>query len=99
MKVPEILLQELDNFEGVLVVLDGLDEQAVGVASLIGEFLRSAGDLGKSVVGPLNPVEGFSQLLLQILSVVLGINPVLLVDVGNVGQVTDDSGTDVYWMS
>jgi len=53
----EILLEELDDFEGVLVVLDGLHEEGVGVAALIGEFLRSAGDLSESAVGPLNPLD------------------------------------------
>lgn len=58
--VPEILLEEGDDFEGILVVLDCLDEEGVGVASLVGELLRSAGDLGESVVGPVDPVDGVS---------------------------------------
>jgi hypothetical protein len=41
-------------------------------------------------------------LLLDALSVCLGVVPVVLVNVGNVGQITDDLGSDVYeiinWM-
>lgn len=54
----EILLEEGDDFEGILVVRDCLDEEGVGVASLVGELFRSAGDLGESVVGPVDPVDG-----------------------------------------
>jgi hypothetical protein len=41
------------------VVLDGLDEESVGETSLVGEGLGSAGDLSKSVVSPVDPVDGF----------------------------------------
>jgi hypothetical protein len=34
----DILSQESDDFEGIRVVLEGLDEQGIGVASLVGQL-------------------------------------------------------------
>jgi hypothetical protein len=92
----KVLLKEGHDFEGILMVLDGLNEESVGVTSLVWKFLRSAGDFTKSVVGPINPVQRVSQLAFQILSVVFSVLPVLLVDVSNVSEITNDSGTNVF---
>lgn len=92
--LPQVNLKELNDGKGLLVVLDGLNEQSVGVTSLVWKSLWSSGDLGESAVGPVDEVDWVNQLLLDALSVGLGVVPVSLVDVSDVGQILDDSGTD-----
>jgi hypothetical protein len=77
------------------VVLEGLDEESVGVASLVGQFSGSSSDLGQSVLGPVLPADGVSDFLIDVLSVGFCFVEVGLVDVGNLGQVTDHSGGDL----
>jgi L-cystine uptake protein TcyP (sodium:dicarboxylate symporter family) len=78
------------------VVLEGLDEESVGVASLVGKLGGSSGDFGEPVLGPVLPADGVSDFLVDMLSVGFGLVEVGLVDVGNLGQIADHSGGDLF---
>jgi len=61
----KVLLKEGNDLKSILMVLDGLDEKLVGVASLVFELFRAAGDLNESVLGPVGPLDVFSDLALD----------------------------------
>jgi len=89
----ELGSEDGNGVEGVLVLLELLDEQLVGLTSGDVELDELGGDGSKSVIDPLEMVVGVLDLGLNPFSVLSGIFGDFSVSVGNSGQVGDGSGT------
>lgn len=89
----DVMLQELNDFNGIRVVLEGLDEETIGKTSLILEFVGLSLDLSESSFSPLEPLVGLSDLVIDAVSVSLSSEPVVLVDVDDFGELADDFST------
>ena len=94
--IPDIRLEELNNFNSIRVVLKRLDEESVGETSLVLEFFTLSLDLSESSISPLEPFVGLRDLSFNLSSVGLSIEPILFVDVDNLGELRDDSSTSFY---
>ena len=60
--IPDIRLEELNNFNSIRVVLKRLDEESVGETSLVLEFFTLSLDLSESSISPLEPFVGLRDL-------------------------------------
>jgi len=85
----DVLSQESDDLEGLVVLLEGLDEHKIGVASLFSEGFSSLVDVNASVVDPRQVFGGDLDLVFDVLSVSGGFVTNGLVGVGDPGQVRD----------
>jgi len=92
----QVLLKVSNNFNSVAVVLEGLDEEGVGITSVFGELFSSSFDFFKSVFSPSLPSFNVEDLFLNIFNVSLSSLPVVLVDIGNKSQVTNGLGTNSF---
>lgn len=92
----DVLSQKSDHFQGISVVLEGLNEKSVSVASLVRQLSGPSSDLSQSVVGPVLPANSVPDFLINVLSVGFGFVKVCLVDVGNSGQVANNSSGDLF---
>jgi hypothetical protein len=91
-----VLFQEVDDFEGFLVVLDGSDEELVAVALVVLEGLDLPVDLVLSEFVPGDVVLGGNEFLFESDSVLLGGDEELLVEVLDFGEFSDGGGTDHF---
>lgn len=78
------------------MVLKRLDEESVGETSLVLEFFTLSLDLSESSISPLEPFVGLRDLSFNLSSVGLSIEPILFVDVDNLGELRDDSSTSFF---
>ena len=78
------------------MVLEGLNEQGVGVASLLTEFICSSLDFDETAFSPYLPMLNVEDLLFDRCSVVLSLLPVGLVNVGDLGQLGDGVSSDGF---
>ncbi len=92
----QVLLEVSNDFNGVAMVLEGLNEESVGIASIFRELFSSSFNFLKSVFSPGLPGFNVKDLFLNVFNVSLGSLPVVLVDVGNKGQVTNGLGTNSF---
>jgi len=91
-----ILFQEVDDFQSLLVVLDGSDEQLVAVALVVLEDSDFSVDFILSEFVPGDVVLGGTQLLLESDSVLLGGNEEFLVQVLDFGEFGDGRSADEF---
>ena len=94
--IPDIGLEESNDFNSVRVVLKRLNEESVGKTSLVLKFITLSLDLSESSISPLEPIVGFTDLSFNLSSVSLSIEPILFVNVDNLGELRNDSSTSIY---
>lgn len=92
----DVLSEDSNDLEGFLMVSNGLNEESIGETSHVLELFSSSCDLGKSVVGPVDPAVGILDLLFNVLSVDSGVFKVVLVDVGDLSDFSDGSLSDFF---
>lgn len=92
----QVLLKVSNNFNSVAVVLEGLNEESVGITSVFRELFSSSFDFFKSVGSPSLPSFKVEDLFFNVFNVSLGSLPVVLVDVRNKSQITNGLGTNSF---
>lgn len=92
----DILSKELDDLKGVLVISEGFNEKGIGETSHLGEVFDAVGDFSKSAFSPSYPSVGVFDLGFDVFSGGSGIVEVILVDVGDLGEFSDDISTDLF---
>jgi hypothetical protein len=85
----KVVSEESDGLDGVVVFLEGSDEDLGRVASLVLEFGFSSGDVSSSGVDPLDVGAGGGDFVLDVLAVGGGSVSGGLVNLGNVEEVGD----------
>jgi len=89
----ELSSEDGDSIESVLVLLELLDEELVGLTSGDVELDELGSDGGESVIDPLKMVVRVLDLSLNPFSVLSGVLSDFSVSVGNSGEVGDGLGT------
>jgi hypothetical protein len=92
----QVLFKVSNNFNSITVVLEGLNEEGISIASVFRELFSSSFNFLKSVFSPSLPGFNVEDLFLNVFNVSLGSLPVVLVDVGNEGQVTNGLSTNSF---
>jgi hypothetical protein len=92
----DVLLQEMDDLEGFLVVPEGPDEELVAEALVVEEGLDLPVDLVLSEFVPGDVVLGGNELLFESDSVLLGLGEQLLVEVLHFGEFGDGGGSNHF---
>jgi hypothetical protein len=92
----DVLFEEVDDFQGFLVVLDGSNEELVAVALVIEEGFDLSVDFVLSKFAPGDVVLGSNKLLLESDSVLLGCGEEFLVKVFNLCEFRDGGGSDQF---
>lgn len=82
----DILLEDSDDFEGLLVHSDGADEELIAVALLVEEDFDLAGNLVLTSFVPGKVILGVLELLLEAGSVFNGLLEELLVEAHDFGE-------------
>lgn len=85
-----VALEELDYLDGIGMVFEGFNEEAIGETSLVLKFLCLSLDLSKSTFSPLQPTVSLTDLVVNGISVDLSVIEVLLVDVSDLGELTNN---------
>jgi hypothetical protein len=84
-----VVSEDVDDLEGVRVLLEGADEDAIGVAALVLEFDLLSVDFDSSVLDPLEVSDGVVDFSVDVLSVGGGGVSGFLVGVSDGEQVSD----------
>jgi hypothetical protein len=92
----DILFKESDDIKGFSILLDGSNEKLIAIALIIKEDFALSGDLVLSQLVPSNIIFGFSQLLLEVSSILLSLSPKFLVKVHHFGEFSDSGSSDLF---
>jgi hypothetical protein len=91
----KVASEEFDGFKGVIVFLEGSNEDLGGVASLVLEFNFSSWDISSSGVDPVDVGVGVSNFGFDVFSVGGGLVSRGFVELGNVEEISNFSITSV----
>jgi len=92
----EVVFQKVDDVEGISVVLEGFNEEGIGVASLFSECLGFSLHLYEASFSPNLPGLDVLNLGGNAIGVSLSLNEDGLVHVGNGGEGLNGSSSDLF---